>query len=422
MDHPHLLTGLATVAGSPAGLDPGDGTRLDELASRTGPFTEEEVATVVVPVAQALGALHGAGLVHGQVSERCVVVRPDGMPLLVAQAPVPGDRGRRRDDLAALIDCAVRLLPDERVYAASGLGDDCLRAQLLALRGRPDLDAGALVDSCFRQVEPAPLRRPGPVAGAGTREREGRGADPADRTRSRQCAPDQGPGDPAGMAAGLLRTAAARDQRQPSGGLRGTLGATHTRRAGRRRSAPRRRGRWPAGARRGGALAVVLLVLGLTLVGVVHRVGSVRAGASGPSSTGQSPSTQAGEPDDPAAAAVELSRRRAELFADPATADLGRVEVVDGPAYLADRATLAAMGGVRNTGLQAQVHAASTVSIGADGTAHVQVTATQSGYVRTATDGSTTQVPQSGPRTVELELRWTDVGWRVWSVSEPSTP
>ncbi|MCG2798598.1 MAG: hypothetical protein L6367_08660 [Cellulomonas sp.] len=428
--HPHLVSvaPTAVVDHAPGAIDEMPGTRLDELASQIGPFSEEEVATVVVPVAQALGALHGAGLVHGAVDERCVVVRPDGMPVLLDPSSAPGDAERRRADLYALIGCAVGLLPDATVYAAAGLGPDCLRAELLALLDRPELDAGELVDACFRQVEPAPLRRPRPSSGAGTGPDTPGASGSGDGPQTGRPAADGGQGDLAGMAAGLLRSAAAGGQRPGS-----ARGGHH--RAGHHRAGPARRsqarGRRDPRMRRGPAAhprllvgAAVLLVLGLTLVGVRHLLVDAPAQARSQASAGGVPgdAAGAGTQPDPAAAAADLSRRRAELLADPVTADLGSVEVVDGPAYLADSAVLASMDGVRNTGLETQVQSASTVSIGADGTARVRVTAAQSGYLRTAADGATSSVPGSDPRTVELELRWTDDGWRVWSVSEPVTP
>ncbi|WP_159808280.1 hypothetical protein [Cellulomonas citrea] len=125
---------------------------------------------------------------------------------------------------------------------------------------------------------------------------------------------------------------------------------------------------------------------------------------------------------DPALAAVDLTRRRTELLADPAAADLAQVEVVDGPAYRADSATIAGLAGVRNVGLQVDVQDARTRSISADGDAHVLVTSATSDYVRTTAEGVASPVPAAGPRTVELELRWTEGGWRVWSVSGSTTP
>jgi len=63
-----------------------------------------------------------------------------------------------------------------------------------------------------------------------------------------------------------------------------------------------------------------------------------------------------------------------------------------------------------------------TVAVDADGTARVRLTTTESGYVRVEPDGSRRTVAATPPRTVELELRRTADGWRVWAVSVPSTP
>ncbi|MBU4214959.1 MAG: hypothetical protein KJ792_09915 [Actinobacteria bacterium] len=417
VQHPHLMT-VPAAAVNDAAAGTGEappGQLLDELARTLGPLTEEEAATVVVPVAQALGALHRAGLVHGAVDARHIVVRPDGMPVLVDLASTRGGSDQRTGDLRALIDCALRLLPGAELYAAAGLGPECLRAELLTLLDRPELDADQLVDACFRMVDPAPLRRPSPASEVRT---------PAGATQQEQ-------GDPAGMAAGLLRSAATDGQRvrtRAPGGHHRADPSPRERRARTDRSTGRgwreSHARPGVPARRLGVAVAALLVLGVALVGS-QRLPSAGPAPKATAGTAEfSPGAHVGTGvlSDPATAAADLSRLRAQLFADPATADLTDVEIVDGPAYLADGAVLASMVGVRNTGLQTRVDAASTVSIGADGTARVRLTATQSSYVRTGADATTSTVPGVGPRTVELELHWTDAGWRVWSVSEPTTP
>lgn len=403
--HPHLAPVGPAVPDGPVVVEPVPGRRLDELRAATGPFTEEETATVVVPIAQALGALHGAGLAHGGPNETCIVVRADGMPVLADLSTVQVGTATVRADLHALVACAVRLLPDEEVYVAAAVGPGCLRSQLLALLDQEALIAEDLVDACFRSVDPTPLRRPlasrGLDAGATRAQVVGPVAE--------EDGPARAPRDAAGQAADLLR-AAARAERADVPPVRG---GPRTRRG--TRGTPRRPGRTRP-----------LLGLGLLVVtgALWYGLGAWHPGRSAEAvlASKDAPAVTTSAQPDPALAAVELTRRRAELLADPAAADLAQVEVVDGPAYRADAATVADLAGVRNVGLQVEVQDARTRSIGADGAAYVLVTSATSDYARTTADGAVSQLPAAGPRTVELELRWTEAGWRVWSVSGSTTP
>ncbi|WP_028046543.1 hypothetical protein [Cellulomonas sp. URHE0023] len=115
--------------------------------------------------------------------------------------------------------------------------------------------------------------------------------------------------------------------------------------------------------------------------------------------------------DDPVAAAVELSRLRAAAVGDASAARLADVEVVGGPAHLADSALLEAVDPASSDGLAVDVRDARLVQD--DGTrgstTDVSVTTVM-----------TTAVLVGAPRTVVLGLRWTDAGWRVWDVTEPA--
>jgi len=77
----HLVR-LRSVHGDVLVLDHAPGGSLAALLARRGRLDPGEVVTVVAPVAQVLGAAHVAGLVHGHVGLRSVLLTADGMPLL----------------------------------------------------------------------------------------------------------------------------------------------------------------------------------------------------------------------------------------------------------------------------------------------------------------------------------------------------
>ena len=102
VDHPHLLPVLdvpeehgrvAVVSARPSG------GRLGDLLERRGRLPPSETLTVLRPLADALTAIHGAGLVHGNVSAESVWFDRSGRPMLgglaaglaAAQAATHGD-------------------------------------------------------------------------------------------------------------------------------------------------------------------------------------------------------------------------------------------------------------------------------------------------------------------------------------------
>lgn len=63
-------------------MDLAEGGDLAELVTANGRLTEGEVATVLTPLADALAAVHHAGVVHGDLSPRNVLITAEGKPLL----------------------------------------------------------------------------------------------------------------------------------------------------------------------------------------------------------------------------------------------------------------------------------------------------------------------------------------------------
>ena len=96
LDHPHLVRLHAFVPTDDATvlvLDLADGGSLAQLLDARGRLTPGEVVTALAPIGAALAYLHGAGVVHGDVSAANVLFTPAGVPLLadVGVARLLGD-------------------------------------------------------------------------------------------------------------------------------------------------------------------------------------------------------------------------------------------------------------------------------------------------------------------------------------------
>lgn len=351
------------------------GPSLAELRSQRAPLSDGEAATVAIPVASALAALHDAGLAHGGVSPATVVVRPDGRPALVDLRGVLAGTGTPDGDVRRLVASVLAQVPDADVHLLAGPHDGSLRDALEELVTVGDVTAGHLVDRCFAVGAPEPVRLPD----AGAR-----------------------------AALDLARTGAtaAADLRRP-------------------RRPPRRAPRaLAAGALVAGALVAVGLVLGTA--GLLPTPGSARpTGASHGGLAAGDAAADAASTTDPASAAAELTRRRAQHVAAGDAAGLVSVEIPDGPAHRADLRLVGALAGDRIQGLEVDVQEATVVTDGiapggptAGAEAAVRVTSAMSGYTRVDAAGTSTAVPAAPPRTVVLTLRWTADGWRVWDVAD----
>ncbi|MEZ0448575.1 hypothetical protein AB5970_11980, partial [Cellulomonas sp. ICMP 17802] len=160
--HEHLAQLLDVVELSPGRLglvvEHVAGPTLAQVRAARAPLADGEAATVAIPVAGALGALHDAGLVHGAVTAAAVVLRPDGRPVLTDLRHALLATGDPEADVRRLVTTIVDVMPGEDVRLPSD--DPSLREALVDLLTVPGLEAGRVVDRCFRVTEPSPVRLP----------------------------------------------------------------------------------------------------------------------------------------------------------------------------------------------------------------------------------------------------------------------
>jgi Protein kinase domain len=105
VQHPHLvrLRGVLSVESAVVLVhDHVPGVSLDRLIAEHRPLAASEVVTLLVPLAQALAAVHACGQVHGRVSPSSVLLGDDGRPMLadtgVAALIDGGDRPTSQGD------------------------------------------------------------------------------------------------------------------------------------------------------------------------------------------------------------------------------------------------------------------------------------------------------------------------------------
>ncbi len=373
-----------------------------------GALTPPEAAGVLVSVAQALAALHGAGLAHGPLEPRDVVVGTGGGAALRPRLePGARDVGGPAGDVHA-----VALLVEHLVGRHDDEPATALRAVLAAaLAPDPEVrpEAGTLAAWAHDAVEPRPVRLPEPAALAAA--------------ALGGVAPGQRPGVPTG------RPGDERAARRRRRAFAGTTAPTARTRAGAgapadaaRRRAAGRRGTVPRGVAVVGAVAVA--VVALTAVALEVRGPGTPVVSAVPTADTPAPSSgegaggiegrggagSGGDPTlvrtDPAGAAAELTRRRVDVLAagGASVEDLGAVSAAGSPALAADAALLGRISqdGAVLDGTAVVVRGTDLVARPATDRAEVAVTyALGGGESRTAT----------------LALVWTTDGWRVQAVS-----
>ncbi|WP_147392082.1 hypothetical protein [Amnibacterium setariae] len=192
------LTPVLDVGTAPNGdlvvLVPAPAARLPELLAAPGGLPTGEAVTVLVPLAQSLARLHGAGVAHGGVRADAVLLDAEGSPswsaplapALLRRVGPEAFAARRRDDVAAFRLLGTALLAP--TGAPFPEGDDllALAAALYALAPavpvrlrrpvEPVLPIGAALPA--RLVPASPGQHPpgGPGESAALRVRRALGA------------------------------------------------------------------------------------------------------------------------------------------------------------------------------------------------------------------------------------------------------
>ena len=446
LGHPHLLRIHSIVGGDeqPALItDFAESGSLGQLLRARRHLDPGEVVTVLGPVAEALAAVHGRGLVHGAVTTDNVLFTHDGRPLLSDTAinqvtaghegfggthgftdPQAGSTGTptAAGDVfglaavgwAALTGSAPATTARPALLALSpGVPPGLAHAIEAGLQEDPELrpDADQLADMVYAAASPAPVRFP---VGLVVHE----GASAADVAGALSSAGMAVSGQPAGPPpARSVDETHAWDVDGPGRQAGGNE-------PGRRRLSPLLLGL------AGGAVIVVVaaVVLGLWLFG---RDGDPVPPVSQPVATTPAASTQAtpavstaGLPVQPAQPAGEwttivrgLVGLRAKAFerADPAIVDM--IFIAGSPAAETDTSLITAL---RDRGQHAEhyrlrVTSASVASQSVD-QVRLHAVTQQRAYTVVSSDGTRLRTAAKAPIEADIILRKADDGyWRIYN-------
>lgn len=145
LDHQHLIKAHVALrlegvpdAGTALVMDYAAGGSLAQLLAARGRLSAGETVTVLTPIAQALGYLHGNGFTHSDVSPGNVLFTGQGKPMLsdVGIARMVGEPGRTEStgtpgflDPAPVDAVRAGLQPERDVYSVAALGWYCLTGE-----------------------------------------------------------------------------------------------------------------------------------------------------------------------------------------------------------------------------------------------------------------------------------------------------
>jgi hypothetical protein len=423
IQHPHvvrLLEVLCLEGSVVLVLEHAGGGSLRRLLAARGRLAPGEVVTVLVPLAQALVAVHGHGVVHGDVTPANVLLSVDGRPLLadlgVSQlfGVAPGDVGGTLGFLDPAVGAGSRPGPESDVH---GLAATCWAALTgsppydeVGARRRPwltDPAAGPLVALLEAAMAPEPGDRPGPAALADA------------AFRAAQAVPLHRPGlpldarsTPDGEAVTYRVRAASASAGPPAGPPAGRGAAPGSRR---RRAVP------PHRRLIGSALAIASVLLAvLTVLAAGSRGGpqAVTRAPSAPAARGASGAPSTVSTLAWATVLQRLDARRSAAFARADPAALEAVYARAAPALRRDRDRLAALvtRGQRAEGLRLRATEVSQQDRHADRVVLRVVDVLAPYTVRSLDSGRATPQPGRGARAWRVTLVRDRGRWRFYDV------
>lgn len=481
LDHQHLIRPhdavrtAAPCSGTALTMDYAAGGSLAQLVAARGRLSVGETVTVLTPIAQALGYLHGKGFTHSDVAPGNILFTGQGKPMLsdVGVARMLGDpRTTTGAGTAGFTDPSpvdtVRagLQPERDVYSAAALGWYCLTGEApgrtsdrpplsLLVRGVPRdlavaLEAGlnedrrlrpnalAFAASIYRSAEPQPVDLSAAVHPTVLPELLTRRAVPAAGKDGGFRAKLQGLRRRAATARWDLRPSAAPSRgqagEQPAGGARRPA-AHHGKHAG----SP------PAGRGRQVLLRAVLPPAAVVAAGAWMLLGpggqEIWSGhaAAGPGTPTASAPAPTAAPESPAAggsadaAALDAARVQAEA-ADPVTAVRGLAGMRDAAFSTGDLDLLAAVNAPGSSAAAADGRIADQMAVSAQRLAGfatllsdvapegqqtatqalVRLTSSTSGYRTIDADGKVLAEGPPGPaRPLRLVLVSVDGHWMI---------
>jgi hypothetical protein len=162
VEHPHLvrvLQVLPTREGVAVVQEPvAVAGSLRRLLDLRGVLEPGEVVTLGLPLADALTALHRAGLTHGRLTAADVLLEASGRPVLTGAgvAGLLGSAGQPEDDVRELAAVLLGPLVQAPGHAASAVRLALSPALGTEAAGRPD--AAALARALAAACAPVPLR------------------------------------------------------------------------------------------------------------------------------------------------------------------------------------------------------------------------------------------------------------------------
>jgi len=431
--HPNLLQ-LRDVCSGTDGivlvLDLAEGGSFANLLAARGPLPVDDAVALVAPIADALSAVHDAGLIHGDVAPGNLLLDAIGRPLLadLGTARLCGDATGELYGTAGFIDPAVlaggAATPASDVYALAAVLVQLVtgRPPLVSRRPEPAVFGGVRVGvgvgvgvsvgaAVHAALDPEPARRPsvGQFAAALLAPATGSSAMRADTAMGTATAM----GTDTAMTRPVARPAQAVD-RPPVRGLRARWRATRVsavrRPAGRHRGPPR-----PFVRRMMAGTAVLVLLAAAVVTGLGWARVSGDPVPQTVSAVGPSPEAAFGAEID----RLDAIRSTAFARADPAMLDL--VYRRGSPPHRADVAAVAALrrDGASAIGVRHVVLRVVVLSAGPR-VARVVVTDRFGAHQVVDRHGVVLRhVAGRGARSTVVDLERGPAGWRITALGEP---